>query len=148
MDYYKPKLEEFHEGFIFEYCPDIFNKDNEGKSVFKKEVYSSVLNEFYIVSLGRIYNIKELCQTDLIRVKYLTYKEIVNEGFEMYLNNVTKYRSKDNFCTQITYFVNDKSLHIKDGLNSVYDGTCKNINEFRNIINSVTIKCFASNEIK
>ena len=148
MDYYKPKLEEFQEGFIFEYCPDIFKKDDEGNIFFKREIYSITWNEFDIRSLGRIYNIEELCQTNLIRVKYLTYKEIEKEGFEMYLNNVTKYRNKTNFCTQITYFINDKSLHIEDGLSSVFYGTCKNIFEFRKILNIVKIKCIAQNAVK
>lgn len=73
--YYVPDISDIYDGYELEYCEDVF-KENKWQTHIHREG-----DTYNILSLGRIYTIRELLETSLIRVPFLTKEQIEGEGW-------------------------------------------------------------------
>ncbi len=148
-EYYIPKIKEFHEGFIYERMngekweeaefgvTDCFGTTAKGYENEFEEIYKGLRD---------------------VRVKFLDKKQIIKEGWsnqgiggDWYYKDYPDMERKDNeyfingefHCYgswELNYNFETKTLIISDcERQTVYNGFCKNINEFKDILENVKV---------
>jgi len=140
LKYYTPEIEDIRVEYEFEYCSDKL------KDIWNKTIFTGN-DEYEIYSLGRIYNIKQLCNTTLLRTQYLTKEQIEAEGWKHIggklmsaIGQEYEYRGWDLTYSELNQnCLIERKNFIRDGSGNWYNkityfkGKIKSINEFRTL---------------
>ena len=129
--YYVPDISDIYDGYELEYCEDVF-KENKWQTHIHREG-----DTYNILSLGRIYTIRELLETSLIRVPFLTKEQIEAEGWVKsdIQDNLYYFKNENTgiiYGLMFNFYGKQIIFNTQDALkSSLYRGECKSINEFR-----------------
>lgn len=133
--YYTPRIEEFHDGFEFEY--NVYNEEiDEFTNMWEKSKFDS--------RSGLGHDMTHFLNDGQVRVKYLDQEDIESLGW--------KYNNDYNEGKVFKKFTNDKYyvLYFKDNIieidylnnafeNGVFKGTIKNKSELKNLLKQLQI---------
>lgn len=140
--YYTPNIEEFYVGFRYEIKDG--GKENYREAIIRTiDCYCSPENGYNYPNSIYLYS---KWKNGDVRVKYLDSSDIESEGWDIMSEdeNIIICNSDIFFNYSFTYYTDSNHLHVfkevYGDVIKIFEGTIKNISEFRRILKMLNIK--------